>query len=135
MDTRPNGLPLDSVNAISATTTGALDIFIATIHRHCSPLLSSTLFLSLVITATSSIAPAACEFFPLPSERDSNFDLSVLVISVSAALIWIDVDNSTFLIGALPNGSFLADYGYVVDILVAQNIHFHDNWQKQRILL
>jgi len=59
MDTHPNGLPLDRVNAVSATTTGAFDIFLATIHRHCSPLLTSTLVISLVITATSSIAPAA----------------------------------------------------------------------------
>ena len=66
MHTHPNGLPLDSVNAVSATTTGAFDIFMATIHRHCSPLLTSTLVISLVITATSSIAPAACELFPLP---------------------------------------------------------------------
>ena len=74
MHTYPNGLPLDGVNAVSATTNGAFDIFIATIHRHCSPLLSSTLVISLVIAATSSIAPAACELFPLPSEKDPNFD-------------------------------------------------------------
>ena len=43
--------------------------------------------------------------------------------------VGVDVDNSTFLIGALPKDSFLVDYGYVVDILVAQNPHFHDNWQ------
>ena len=75
MHTHPNGLPLDMVNAISATTTGAFDIFMATIHHHCSPLLTSTLVISLVITATSSVAPAACELFPLPSKRVSNFDL------------------------------------------------------------
>ena len=65
MHTHPNGLPLDSINAVSATTTGALDIFMATIYRHCSLLLTSTLVISLVITATSSIAPAACELFPV----------------------------------------------------------------------
>ena len=69
MDTHPNGVPLDSVNAVSGTTIGAFDIFMATIHRHCSPLLTSTLVISLVITATSSIAPAACELFPLPSKK------------------------------------------------------------------
>jgi hypothetical protein len=69
MDTHPNGVPLDTVNAVSATTTGGFDIFMATIHRHCSPLLMSTLVISLVITATSSIAPAACELFPLPSRN------------------------------------------------------------------
>jgi hypothetical protein len=69
MDTHPNGVPLDSVNAISATTTGAFDIFMATIHHHCSPLLTSTLVISLVIAAISSIAPAACKLFPLPSRR------------------------------------------------------------------
>jgi hypothetical protein len=133
MNTHPNGLPLDRVNAVSATTTGAFDIFLATIHRHCSPLLTSTLVISLVITATSSIAPAARELFPLPSKRDSNFDFFVLGLSVSAGSIWINVDiNSTFWIGALPDGSFAIDQGYVVDILVAQNIHFHDNWQTQR---
>jgi hypothetical protein len=93
MATHPNGLPLDRVNAISATTTGAFDILMATIHRHCSPLLTSTLVISLVITATSSIAPAACEFFPLPSKRDSNFDFFVLVLSVSVTSIGINVDN------------------------------------------
>jgi len=75
MDTHPNGLPLDSDNAVSATTTAAFDIFMATICRHCSPLLMSTLVISLAITATSLIAPAACELFPLPSRRDSNLDL------------------------------------------------------------
>ena len=74
MQTHPKGMPLDGVNAVSATTNGAFDIFMATIHRHCSPLLTSTLVISLVIAATSSIAPAACELFPLPSEKDSNFD-------------------------------------------------------------
>ena len=49
-------------------------------------------------------------------ERDSNFDLFVLVLSVSAGSIWIDVDNTTFLIGALPKDFFLVDSGYVVDI-------------------
>ena len=60
-------------------------------------------------------------------ERDSNFDLLILVLSVSAGLIEIDVGNSTLSIGALPNGSFLVDGGYDVDILVAQNPHLHDN--------
>ena len=69
MDTHPNGVPLDGINAVSATTTGAFDIFMATIHRHCSPLLTSTLVISLAITATSSIAPAACELFSLPSGK------------------------------------------------------------------
>ena len=132
MHAHPNGLPLDSVNAVSATTTGAFDIFMATIHRHCSPLLTSTLVISLLITATSSIAPAACELFPvtLPSKRESNLDLFVLLLSVSAGSIWIDVDNSTFLIGALPKDSFLVDNGYVVDFLIVQNPHLHDNWKK-----
>ena len=134
MHTHPNGLPLDSVNAVSATTTGVLDIFMATIHRHCSPLLTSTLVISLVITATSSIAPAACEF-PLPSKRDSNLDLYVLVLSVSAELIGVDVDNSTFLIGALPKDSFLVDLGYVVDISLVKKSHFYDNWQTQQTTL
>ena len=39
-------------------------------------------------------------------ERDSNFDPFVLVLSVSAQSILIDVDNSTFLTGALPKDSF-----------------------------
>jgi hypothetical protein len=69
METHPNGVPLDSVNAVSATTTGAFDIFMATIHHHCSPLLTSTLVISLVIAAISSIAPAACKLFPLPARR------------------------------------------------------------------
>ena len=43
---------------------------------------------------------------------------------MGAGSIEVDVDNSTFLIGALPNDSFLVDNGYVVDILVAQNPHF-----------
>ena len=125
MHTHPNGLPLDTVNSVSATTTGAFDIFLATIHRHCSPLLTSTLVVSLVITATSSIAPAACELFPLPSKFDSNLEIFFfLVLSVSAGSIWIDVDNSTFSIGALPKDSFLMYKGYVVDILVAQNLQF-----------
>ena len=34
---------------------------------------------------------------------------------MNARSIWIDVDNSTFLIGALSRGSFLVDTGYVVD--------------------
>ena len=63
MHTYPSGLPLDSLNAVSATTTGAIDIFMATVHRHCSLHLTSTLVLSLVITAASSITPAACELF------------------------------------------------------------------------
>ena len=67
--------------------------------------------------------------FHSPLERDSNFYLFVLVLSVSAGSIWIDVDNSTFLIGALPKDSFLVDHGYVVDILVTQITHFHDDWQ------
>jgi hypothetical protein len=50
-------------------------------------------------------------------------------LSVSARSILIDVDNSTFLVGALPKNSFLIDRGYVVGILVAQNPHFHNNWQ------
>ena len=44
------------------------------------------------------------------------------------------MDTSTFLIGAFPKDSFLVDDGYAVDILVAQNPHFHDNLQTQRIL-
>ena len=127
MHTHPNGLPLDSVNAVSTTTTGAFHIFMATIHRHCSPHLTSTLVISLIITATSSIAPAACELFLLPSKSDSNLDLFVPVLSVSAGSIWIDVDNSTFLIGALPRYFFLVDKGYVVDILIIQNPHLYDN--------
>ena len=116
MHTLPNGLPLDSINAVSATTTGVFDILMATIRRHCSPLLSLTLAFSLVITGTSLIAPAACELFPLSLERDSNFDLFVLVLSVSAGSIWIDVDNSTFWIGTLQKDMFLVDLGYVVDV-------------------
>jgi hypothetical protein len=38
-------------------------------------------------------------------ERDSNFDLFVLVLSVSAGSIWVDVDNSTILIGTLPKNT------------------------------
>ena len=77
MHTHPNGVPLDSVNAVSATTIGVFDIFMATIRRHCSSLLTSTLVISLLITATSFIAPAACELFPLPSGKKSNFDVFV----------------------------------------------------------
>ena len=44
-------------------------------------------------------------------ERDSNFDLFVLVLSVSVGPIWIDVNNSTFLVGALPEHCFLVDDG------------------------
>ena len=69
MDTHPNGVPLDTVNAVSATTAGAFDIVIAAIHRHCSPILTSTLVISLVITVISSIAPAARELFLLPSRK------------------------------------------------------------------
>ena len=134
MHTHPNGVPLESVNAVSATTTGAFDIFTATIHRHCSPLLTSTLVISLAITATSSIAQLLVSCFYSLLERDSNFDLFLLVLSVGAGSIWIDVDTSTFLIGAFPKDSFLVDDGYAVDILVAQNPHFHDNLQTQRIL-
>ena len=38
-------------------------------------------------------------------EKDSNFDLFVLVLSVSAESKWTAVENSTFLIGALPEDS------------------------------
>ena len=110
MHTHPNGLPLDRVDSVSATTTGAFDIFMATIHRQCSPLLTSTLVISLVITATSSVAPAACELFPLLQKEILN-PIFVLVLSVSAGSIWIDVDNSTFVIGALPKDSFLVNVG------------------------
>ena len=134
MHTHPNGLPLDRVDSVSATTTGAFDIFMATIHRQCSPLLTSTLVISLVITATSSVAPAACELFPLLQKEILN-PIFVLVLSVSAGSIWIDVDNSTFVIGALPKDSFLVNIGYAVDILVAKNPHFYDNLQTQRILI
>ena len=58
-------------------------------------------------------------------ERDSNFNFFVLVLSVSAGLIRVDVDKPTFSIGAMPKDSFLvvSGYGdsvskYVVDILV-----------------
>ena len=54
---------------------------------------------------------------------------------MNAASTWIDVDNSTFLIGALSKDSFLVDSGYVVDILVAQNSHFHDDLQDQQTTL
>jgi hypothetical protein len=125
MDTHPNGVPLDSVNAVSATTTGAFDIFMATIHRHCSPLLMSTLVISLLITATSSIAPAACELFPLNSRKI----LTSIVLSVSAGSTLIDMHNSTLWIGALPND--IDTYGgYAVNTLVAKNTHFQDNWQN-----
>ena len=55
---------------------------------------------------------------------------------MGAGSIEVDVDNSAFLIGALPNDAFLVDNGYVVDISLAQNFHnshFHDNWQIHRI--
>jgi hypothetical protein len=48
-----------------------------------------------------------------------------MVLSVSARSILID-NNSTLLIGALPKDIL---NGYAIDILVAQNPHFHDNWQ------
>ena len=70
MHTHPNGLPLDSVNAVSAPTTGALDIFYG---NHPSPLLASPLV---------------------------DFNLFALVLSVSAESILVNVDNSTFLIGS-----------------------------------
>ena len=74
MDTHPKGMPLDGVNAVSASTNGAFSIFMATIHHHCSPLLTSTVVVSLVISATITLASAACEPFPLPLEKDSNFN-------------------------------------------------------------
>ena len=80
------------------------------------------------MAAISTIAPAACELFPFPSEKDSNFK----VLSVGTMFIKIDVDQSTFPLGALPNNSFLRYTMYVVDISVAQNPHFHDNWQAPR---
>jgi hypothetical protein len=128
MDTHPNGVPFDEVNAISATTTGVFDIFMATIHRHCSPLLTSTLVISLAITTTSSFAPAACELFHSLLKRGSNFHL--LLVSARSKLI--DVDNSTFLIGALPENCFIKDTGYVVDILVAQKSHFRQIWEDNK---
>ncbi|KDR71965.1 hypothetical protein GALMADRAFT_143320 [Galerina marginata CBS 339.88] len=80
----PNGVPLDKVNAVSAPTNGAFDIFLATIHRHCSPYLTYTLAIALVITATSSLAPAA----------------------LNAKLIWVDVDDPNFQIGAITNNTY-----------------------------
>ena len=74
MHTHPNGIPLDSVNDVSAPTTGIFDIIMATVYSRCSLFLSSTFVFSLVIIVISSIAPAACKLFPLPSGRDSNFD-------------------------------------------------------------
>ena len=38
------------------------------------------------------------------------------------------MDNSNLSIGALREDSFIA-YRYAVDILVAQNPHFHNDWQ------
>ena len=58
---------------------------------------------------------------------------------MSAGSIEVDIENSAFLIGALPINSFLMDFRYVVDVLVAlnpHNSHFHDkfdNWRSQRI--
>jgi hypothetical protein len=53
----------------------------------------------------------------------------VLVSSVSTGSIWIDVVNSTLSRGALPKDSYIRADGCAIDILVAQNPHFHDNWQ------
>jgi len=59
--TRRNGVPLNSVNAISNPTTGVYDIAKATFRRHCSAFLASTILVAFLIVATSALAPAACK--------------------------------------------------------------------------
>ncbi|KDR66545.1 hypothetical protein GALMADRAFT_259061 [Galerina marginata CBS 339.88] len=90
---QPSGLPLDSVNAVSAPTTGAFDIFLATFRRRCSPLLTYSLITTLLIAATSTLAPAALD----------------------AVSILIDVDDPAFQVGALINSSSSDSKNLLID--------------------
>ncbi|KDR70927.1 hypothetical protein GALMADRAFT_254532 [Galerina marginata CBS 339.88] len=85
----PNGVPFDSVNAVSAPTTGVFDIFWATVRSRCSSHLTATLAITLLIAATSTLAPAALN------------TVSVLV----------DVDDPAYQVGAILNLSLIQKTG------------------------
>ncbi|KDR79181.1 hypothetical protein GALMADRAFT_243078 [Galerina marginata CBS 339.88] len=89
LSTHPNGVPLDSVNAVSAPTIGVFDIFLATVRSRCSYHLTATLAITLLIAATSTLAPAA----------------------LGTVTVLVDVDDPAYQVGAIPNFSLIRETG------------------------
>jgi hypothetical protein len=93
--TRRNGVPISTLNSISNPSFGTVDSVRAIVRRRSSNYFMAALIASVLATATSTLAPAACAFVP-------NFVNTVfLLATVTIEPVLLDTDLMAFKVGAI----------------------------------